>query len=84
MALSRATDACLVIGKNFSILSIEEIHLNNFYSGVASNSSQCDDHSGECACKPGVGGRQCNRCLPGFWNYGQGNYDLKKINYDLM
>lgn len=36
---------------------------------VASNSTQCDDHTGDCRCKPGVTGRQCERCLPGYWNY---------------
>ncbi|XP_069117853.1 agrin-like isoform X2 [Argopecten irradians] len=27
----------------------------------------CNPVTRECSCKPGVGGKQCNRCLPGYW-----------------
>ncbi|XP_029952333.1 netrin-4-like isoform X1 [Salarias fasciatus] len=27
----------------------------------------CDPGSGECTCKPGVGGPRCDSCLPGYW-----------------
>lgn len=47
---------------------------------VASNSTQCDDHSGQCACKPGVTGPQCDRCLPGYWNYGPNGCEHCKCN----
>ncbi|XP_055540243.1 laminin subunit alpha-1 isoform X2 [Wyeomyia smithii] len=32
----------------------------------------CNQHSGQCVCKPYVEGRQCNRCKTGFWNVDSG------------
>ncbi|KAM4609928.1 agrin [Polymixia lowei] len=29
----------------------------------------CDPASGQCSCRPGVGGQKCDRCEPGFWNF---------------
>ncbi|XP_077007748.1 agrin [Tamandua tetradactyla] len=29
----------------------------------------CDPASGQCSCRPGVGGLKCDRCEPGFWNF---------------
>ena len=34
---------------------------------LGSYGATCDPVSKQCSCKPGVGGRQCDRCEPGFW-----------------
>ena len=35
---------------------------------LGSNSSICESYGGRCSCKPGVEGRDCGRCKPGFYN----------------
>ncbi|XP_065218165.1 agrin-like isoform X2 [Planococcus citri] len=34
---------------------------------LGSYSDACEPESGQCKCKPGVGGLKCDRCEPGFW-----------------
>ncbi|XP_075738835.1 agrin isoform X2 [Rhipicephalus microplus] len=34
---------------------------------LGSLAATCDALSSQCACKPGVGGQRCDRCLPGYW-----------------
>ena len=38
-------------------------------SGTANSSALCDKHSGQCDCLPTVGGRDCDTCVPGYFNY---------------
>lgn len=34
-----------------------------------SESFQCEQYGGQCKCKPGVIGRRCERCAPGYYNF---------------
>lgn len=34
---------------------------------LGSFADTCDPDSGQCQCKPGVGGVKCDRCMPGYW-----------------
>ncbi|XP_051154479.1 agrin-like isoform X3 [Leptopilina boulardi] len=34
---------------------------------LGSMSDVCDPESGQCECRPGVGGTKCDRCMPGYW-----------------
>ncbi|KAM6937894.1 netrin-4-like [Xenentodon cancila] len=36
-------------------------------SVLAGGSPLCNPSSGECTCKPGVGGSHCERCMMGYW-----------------
>ncbi|KAM9830057.1 agrin isoform 7-T7 [Syngnathus typhle] len=38
-------------------------------NGYGSYKGTCDPVTGQCSCKPGVGGQKCDRCEPGFWNF---------------
>ncbi|XP_075456516.1 netrin-4 [Ascaphus truei] len=31
----------------------------------------CDPSNGDCPCKPGVAGPQCDRCMVGYWGFGE-------------
>ena len=48
--------------------------------------SSCEPSSGQCVCKPGVGGLKCDRCKPGYWNFralaqGSGTGCMGKLMY---
>lgn len=38
--------------------------------GSNSEAAWCHPRSGQCPCKPGVGGTSCSHCLPGHWGFG--------------
>uniref|UniRef100_A0A8C8SKM8 Agrin n=1 Tax=Pelusios castaneus TaxID=367368 RepID=A0A8C8SKM8_9SAUR len=38
-------------------------------NSYGSYGGSCDPTTGQCSCKPGVGGLKCDRCEPGFWNF---------------
>ncbi|KAI8491278.1 laminin subunit, partial [Branchiostoma belcheri] len=40
------------------------------FPGLVSSNHTCQRTTGQCRCKPGVGGRSCNVCLPMFHGFG--------------
>ncbi|XP_077449964.1 netrin-4 isoform X1 [Stigmatopora argus] len=38
---------------------------------VHSSDALCDPADGDCICKPGVGGARCDRCMVGYWGFGE-------------
>nr|XP_020832364.1 agrin isoform X1 [Phascolarctos cinereus] len=38
-------------------------------NAYGSYGGSCDPTSGQCSCRPGLGGLKCDRCEPGFWNF---------------
>ncbi|KAK0166738.1 hypothetical protein PV327_004227 [Microctonus hyperodae] len=34
---------------------------------LGSMSDTCNPETGQCDCRPGVGGLKCDRCMPGYW-----------------
>lgn len=59
--------------KSLFTLTMDYLHrpfpCNCNLTGAFNNS--CVEYMGQCSCKPGVTGRICNRCEPGFYNFTQ-------------
>jgi hypothetical protein len=36
---------------------------------MGSVGSDCDDVSSQCGCKEGVGGKNCDACIAGYWGF---------------
>ena len=49
---------------------------------VGSNSETCNEFTGECDCKDGFGGRQCNECQTNYW--GDPNVECFACDCDPM
>jgi len=43
---------------------------NNAYEFVTGSEDLQCDASGQCQCKPGVSGQQCDRCEENFYDFG--------------
>ncbi|XP_059144333.1 laminin subunit alpha-like [Physella acuta] len=74
----------LVIGRNCDTCKTGYWNLNrnnpggceecNCHSpGTLAGVNRCDMLTGQCECKPRVGGRDCNRCLDGYYNLQENN-----------
>lgn len=52
---------CALLGESSSVSNIVLLFALGSYSDA------CDAETGQCKCKPGVGGAKCDRCEPGYW-----------------
>ncbi|XP_048586842.1 laminin subunit gamma-1 [Nematostella vectensis] len=62
-----------ICSKNISFSVMSEVFNGAMACGCDSVgtylNSTCDRYGGKCQCKPGVTGRTCDKCKPGFYNF---------------
>ena len=51
---------------------------------VSSNSTQCDQETGQCECKPGVRGQKCDVCKQGFYDIGSLDIHFISSNHNIQ
>uniref|UniRef100_A0A8C2G6W3 Agrin n=1 Tax=Cyprinus carpio TaxID=7962 RepID=A0A8C2G6W3_CYPCA len=64
--LLQSQGPCPVQNITSTVYSIIRVCQCNHYGSYGGT---CDPSTGQCSCKPGVGGLKCDRCEPGFWNF---------------
>ncbi|KAI6235067.1 Laminin alpha [Aphelenchoides besseyi] len=63
-------DQCVPFAYGFDVLIGCQLCECN-QQGSHNEEKQCDPLSGQCLCKENVGGRRCEKCLPGFYGFPQ-------------
>lgn len=51
-------------------------------SAVGSLNMSCDYDTGQCQCRPGVGGKRCDTCQPGYYGFSQNGCQSKYTIYN--
>ena len=71
--VDRTSDTVLSDDCEMYIYSVSMLYYGEGYlcgcDAIGSVSAVCSQRGGACTCKPGVGGRTCDQCLPGYYNF---------------
>ena len=69
---SNLTEECKKILKSISMFTLNGgTNKKCDCDPTGSESSNCDEYTGQCTCKKNVDGRKCSRCAPAFYGFGQ-------------